>query len=93
MTVTELLPVLHRLNRADKLCVMQYLVGELAREEEAKARANEETCPIWATPDTSEQDEPWPEPEGMWSARESFEAARALLRQRKIEVVNKTDKP
>jgi hypothetical protein len=35
MSITELLPVLQNLNRADKLRAMQFLVQELAKEEEA----------------------------------------------------------
>jgi hypothetical protein len=34
MTVTELFPALRNLPRADKLKVMQFLVAELAHEEE-----------------------------------------------------------
>jgi hypothetical protein len=34
MTVTELFPTLRNLPRADKLKVMQFLVTELAQEEE-----------------------------------------------------------
>ena len=34
MTVTELLPTLRNLSRADKLKVMQFLITELSREEE-----------------------------------------------------------
>jgi hypothetical protein len=33
MSVTELLPTLQKLSRADKLQVMQFLISELAREE------------------------------------------------------------
>lgn len=33
MGLTELLPLLHRLSRAEKLHVMQFLVSELAQEE------------------------------------------------------------
>ncbi len=33
MTLTELLPMLGELSRAEKLHVMQFLVSELAREE------------------------------------------------------------
>ena len=33
MNITELLPQLRKLNRADKLYVMQFLVSELAQEE------------------------------------------------------------
>ncbi len=35
MSVTELLPMLHELNRVDKLRVVQFLVLELATEEGA----------------------------------------------------------
>lgn len=35
MTVTELLPTLKNLSRADKLTIMQFLVLELAKEEDA----------------------------------------------------------
>ena len=35
MTVSELLPTLSDLNRGDKLRVVQYLVTELAKEEDA----------------------------------------------------------
>ena len=34
MTVLDLLPTLRNLSRADKLKVMQFLIAELAREEE-----------------------------------------------------------
>ena len=34
MTVTELFPTLRKLPRADKLKVMQFLIAELAQEEE-----------------------------------------------------------
>jgi hypothetical protein len=35
MTVTDLLPMLQGLSRADKLRVMQFLVSELVKEEDA----------------------------------------------------------
>ncbi|MGQ4647005.1 hypothetical protein [Lyngbya aestuarii] len=38
MTVTGLLPTLKNLSRADKLRIMQFLVFELAKEEEAIAK-------------------------------------------------------
>ncbi len=47
MTVTELLPILHKLNRADKLRVMQFLITELAKEEETLLTA-ETTYPMWS---------------------------------------------
>ena len=34
MTLTELFPTLRKLPRADKLKVMQFLIAELAQEEE-----------------------------------------------------------
>lgn len=33
MTITEVLPTLRQLNRADKIRVVQFLVNEIAREE------------------------------------------------------------
>ena len=46
MSVPELLAVLHELNRADKLRVMQFLVLELAKEEDA-AFDPEMAYPVW----------------------------------------------
>jgi hypothetical protein len=100
MTVTELLPVLHRLSRADKLCVMQFLVSELAREEAERGHqaetpapaAEEPCCPIWAGGESDHQEEPlvrdepvWNEP--VWTPQESFAAARSLVRQLKEEAL------
>ncbi len=100
MTVTELLPVLHRLSRADKLCVMQFLVSELAREEEERGHSaplpdreeEEPRCPIWAGGDSDVQEEPllrdqpvWNEP--VWTPQQSFAAARSLVRQLKEEAL------
>ncbi len=36
MSLTELFPTLKKLPRADKLKVMQFLIAELAREEEPR---------------------------------------------------------
>ena len=47
MTVAELLPTLRDLTRADKLKVMQFLVTELAREEEPTLTAGA-TYPVWS---------------------------------------------
>ncbi|MBA3944909.1 MAG: hypothetical protein H0X37_10155 [Herpetosiphonaceae bacterium] len=47
MTATELLPTLRDLTRADKLRVMQFLVGELAKEEEIDLTATS-NYPVWS---------------------------------------------
>ena len=47
MTVSELLPALSHLNRADKLRVMQHLVTELAHEEEAHLTGGAD-YPVWS---------------------------------------------
>jgi hypothetical protein len=46
MSLTELLPFLKDLDKLDKLKALQFLVNELAREEEL-LHANE-TYPIWS---------------------------------------------
>lgn len=45
--LTELLPTLRELNRADKLRAVQYLVSEIAREEGATPGASE-VHPVWS---------------------------------------------
>jgi hypothetical protein len=47
MTITELLPTLQNLNRADKLKVMQFLITELAKEEELTLQSDK-TYPVWS---------------------------------------------
>jgi hypothetical protein len=47
MAVTELFPTLRNLPRADKLKVMQFLVTELAHEEEPSLLPDA-TYPIWS---------------------------------------------
>lgn len=47
MTVAELFPTLRDLRRADKLKVMQFLVAELAREEEPSLQPGA-TYEIWS---------------------------------------------
>jgi hypothetical protein len=47
MSLTELLPVLQELTRADKLRVLQFLVLELAKEEGALL-IPEASYPIWS---------------------------------------------
>ena len=54
MTVVELLPELQALPRGDKLRVVQFLVGELAREEESLPFAANAAYPIWSPHDAFE---------------------------------------
>jgi hypothetical protein len=53
MTVTELFPTLRNLPRADKLKVMQFLVTELAQEEEPVLQPGA-TYEIWSPFDSHE---------------------------------------
>jgi hypothetical protein len=53
MTVTELLPTLRNLPRADKLKVMQFLVTELTQEEEPSLQPSA-TYEIWSPFDSHE---------------------------------------
>jgi hypothetical protein len=46
-SLADLLPVLHELSRADKLRLMQFLVLELAQEEDIPVRLNSEYT-IWS---------------------------------------------
>ena len=47
-TLTELLPTLQVLSRAEKLWVVQYLVFELVREEEADLLTPDMSYPVWS---------------------------------------------
>jgi hypothetical protein len=47
MTVTELFLTLRNLPRADKLKVMQFLIAELAQEEEPSLQPGA-TYPVWS---------------------------------------------
>lgn len=47
MTVSEILPTLRDLNRADKLRVMQFLVTELAKDE-GVLLTSETVYPVWS---------------------------------------------
>jgi hypothetical protein len=47
MSLDELMPSLRELNRADKFRAMQFLVNELAREEETLLKAGAE-YPVWS---------------------------------------------
>lgn len=89
MNVKDLIPMIRKLSYTDKLFVMQVLADELAREEESLASAAEEACPLWEPPEPPER--AWPEPEALWNARESLEAARSLLRERKAEALKKKE--
>lgn len=48
MNLAELFPTLQNLSRADKLKIMQFLVSELAREEEALLLENGATYQLWS---------------------------------------------
>ncbi len=48
MTVVELLPQLQALPRGEKLRVVQYLVGEIAREEELQPLVAGAAYEIWS---------------------------------------------
>lgn len=48
MSITELLPTLKKLSRADKLKAMQFLVEELATEEEALLLQPGATYHVWS---------------------------------------------
>ena len=47
MSLTELLPVVQDLPRADKLRLMQFLVFEIAREESINLFESDIAYPIW----------------------------------------------
>ncbi len=47
MTLNELLPLLHELQRADKLRAVQFLVLELAEEEGVKLVETDANLPLW----------------------------------------------
>jgi len=48
MSVTELLPTLQKLSRADKLQVMQFLISELAKEENEAPLEDGATYRVWS---------------------------------------------
>ncbi|MBD0387433.1 MAG: hypothetical protein ICV54_13145 [Nostoc sp. C3-bin3] len=48
MSAADLFPTLHKLSRADKLKVMQFLVQELATEEEALSLQRGVTYHVWS---------------------------------------------
>jgi hypothetical protein len=53
MGLTELLPLLHRLSRAEKLHVMQFLVSELVQEESDLLKPSM-AYPVWSPYDAHE---------------------------------------
>ena len=54
MTLSELIPALHGLPRAEKLRAIQLLAADVAREEGDKGIASEGTYPIWSPYDAFE---------------------------------------
>lgn len=53
MKLTEILPELHKLNRAEKFQLMQFLVSELAKEEGELLQADA-SYPVWSPYDANE---------------------------------------
>ena len=47
MSLTELVPAIRMLPRADKLRLMQFLVNDLAQEEGIPTLSAEAECPVW----------------------------------------------
>jgi hypothetical protein len=47
MSLTELVPAIRMLPRADKLRLMQFLVNDLAQEEGIPLLSAEAECPVW----------------------------------------------
>lgn len=47
MTINELYPTVKQLGRADKLRLMQWLVMELAREDDIPLFASDAEYPVW----------------------------------------------
>ena len=54
MTLSELIPALHGLPRAEKLRAIQVLAADVAREEGDEGIASEGTYPIWSPYDAFE---------------------------------------
>ncbi len=48
MNITDLLPTLQKLSRTDKLKVMQFLVQEMAKEEETLSLEPGATYHVWS---------------------------------------------
>jgi hypothetical protein len=54
MTIVELLPQLQALPRVEKLRVVQFLVGEIAREEDVQPIVAGAAYQVWSPYDASE---------------------------------------
>ncbi|TVS14963.1 MAG: hypothetical protein EA424_17700 [Planctomycetaceae bacterium] len=54
MTLSELLPALHGLPRADKLRAIQVLAADVACEEDDMLAPSDEAYPIWSPYDAFE---------------------------------------
>jgi hypothetical protein len=54
MTLSELLPALHGLPRADKLRAIQVLAADVAREEGDMLASSDAAYPIWSPYDAFE---------------------------------------
>jgi hypothetical protein len=52
MTMTELLPSLQNLSRLEKLKVIQFLIGELEKEEADLSLNSHQTYEIWSPYDS-----------------------------------------
>jgi len=48
MSLDELMPMLHELSRVDKLRLIQFLVVELAKEENIQLLDDDQNYPIWS---------------------------------------------
>jgi len=54
MELTDLLPAIQSLPRADKLRLLQLIAAEMAREDGIGADLGEKTVPIWSPHDSFE---------------------------------------
>lgn len=54
MIVTDLLPMLKNLSRADKLRIIEFLASELAKEETISLLKNGQTYEVWSPYDAFE---------------------------------------
>jgi hypothetical protein len=54
MSVTDLLPMLQNLSRADKLRIIEFLASELAKEETISLLKNGQTYEVWSPYDAFE---------------------------------------
>ena len=54
MTIVDLLPTLRALPRVEKLRVVQFLIGEIAREEEPQPFISGAAYPVWSPYDAFE---------------------------------------